>query len=214
MNIIKCEQGSVEWLTLKLGVASASNISKMIAKKGTDARSSYMAELVAQVCTGEMPELNAKALAWGKEHEASARAAYEFETELKVDTVGFIYSDDKRLGCSPDGIVRSINRGVEIKCPFTSKVYIEFLTAGKIKKEYIDQCQFSMWVTGMKSWDFVNYDPRMKKNMLHIVTIQRDEAMMERFNTEIPEFLNDMDSMLDIAGFSFGDQWLAIAREA
>lgn len=210
----KVEQGSDEWFRMKLGVISASNIEKALAKEGTATRSGYMAELVAQICTGERPEINAKALAWGKEHEAAARSAYEFATGDSIDEIAFIYSADMRSGCSPDGLIKGKDKGLELKCPFSSRTFIEFLTDEKIKPEYIKQCQFAMWITGAEAWDFANYDPRMKKNMIHIVTIERDEKMMEEFDTKIPKFIKDMDAMLERAGFCFGEQWVTEKKAA
>jgi predicted phage-related endonuclease len=206
-NALQFDQGTDAWLRAKLGVISASNISKVLAKKGTDTRSGYLAELIGQICTGQMDELNAKALDFGKVNESAARASYEFESGNKVEQVGFIYGPGQRTGCSPDGMITKKNKGVEIKVPYTSKVFIEFLTMGKIKKEYQMQCQFSLWVTGFDTWDFVNFNPRMKKNMLHFVTIERDEKTMELFNEAIPEFVSEMDALLAVAGFKFGDQW-------
>lgn len=207
-EIINVEQGSDAWLKAKLGVISASNISKVLAKKGSDTRNGYMAELIGQICTQQFEEINAKALEFGKVNEVSARAAYEFESGNTVELAGFIYGPDKRTGCSPDGMVTKLNKGVEIKVPFTSKVFIEFLTMGKIKKEYQMQCQFSLYVTGFSTWDFVNFNPRMKKNQIHFVTIERDEETMKLFDEAIPEFCAEMDELLGRAGFKWGDQWI------
>ncbi len=207
-NPLEVDQGSVNWQTMKLGIVSASNIERALAKKGTATRSSYIAELAAQICTKEFPEVNAKTMQWGKDNEEAARSAYEFETGDIVTPIAFIYKDSSlRYGISPDGILEERAKGLELKCPFTTKVYIEFLTDGKIKPEYEKQCQFSMWVTDAEEWDFANYDPRMKKNMLHKVTVKRDLEMMKRFETELPEFIHDLDQVLKRAGFEFGDQW-------
>lgn len=207
MNALKLDQGSEEWLKARLGVITASNISKVLAKKGSETRNGYMAELVGQVCTGVPEEINGKALEFGKINEVAARAAYSFETGYKIDEVGFIYGHDKRTGCSPDGLIHNLNKGLELKVPFTSRVYIEFLCSGKIKKEYLDQVGFCLWITGYSSWDFVNFNPRMKKNMIHIQTIERDEKQMAIFNEAIPEFVHEMDLMLEKAGFKWGEQW-------
>lgn len=203
----QAEQGSPRWHALKLGVISASNISAALAKKGTATRQTYMAELVAQICTGERPEINAKQLEWGQTYEADARNAYQLLTGHEISVCGFKFHDNLRSGCSPDGIITNIRRGVEIKCPYSSKTFIEFVACDKIKDEYYKQCQFGMWITGFSSWDFVNYDPRMTQNMIHSVTLERDEKMMAQFNEAIPDFIYDMDLMLARVGAQFGDQW-------
>ena len=206
-EIIITNQGDPEWQRLKLGVISASNISKVLAKKGTETRNSYMMELIGQIATREFDELNAKALEWGKANEIAARAAYEFEAGDKVEQVGFIYNLDKRIGCSPDGLITKKNKGVEIKCPITSRVHADFLANDKIKKEYLDQVQFSMFVSGFDTWDFCSFHPRFKSNVLKIRTIERDPELMERFTNDVGEFINEMDAILNKLGMAWGEQW-------
>jgi putative phage-type endonuclease len=206
-EFIITDQGTNDWQNLKLAVISASNISRAIAKKGTETRNSYMNELIGQVFTREFDELNAKALDWGKANEVAARAAYEFETGESVEQIGFVYNLDKRIGCSPDGIIKGKTKGLEIKCPMTAKVHVDFLSNEKIKPEYLYQVQFSMFVTGFESWDFCSYHPKFTKNMLKIKTFERDPKLMERFSEEVGEFIYDMDMVLKELGVSFGDQW-------
>ncbi len=45
---------------------------------------SYFHTLLAEVCTGVAPEVNAKALAWGKQYEDDARALFEFTVGVQV----------------------------------------------------------------------------------------------------------------------------------
>lgn len=206
LDILDCEQSSPEWFKGKIGVISGSNISSAIAKKGTATRDGYMSELIAQIATGEMPEIDGPALRWGKENEHQARSAYEFAKDVTVLSVGFIYGKDRRTGVSPDGLV-SNNLGLELKCPFTSKVHIDFLLMDKIKPEYINQVQFSMWVTGFDTWDFASYDKRMKKDIIKIHTIERDNSLMDRFENDIGEFIIDMDKALNKLQIEWGSQW-------
>lgn len=209
MNALKLEQGSQEWLMAKLGVISASNISKVLAKKGTETRAGYMSELIGQIATREAEELNAKALTWGKDNEVAARAVYQFDQSVNVESIGFIYGPDKRTGCSPDGRITSLNKGLEIKCPLTPKVHVDFLTMDKVKIEYIYQVQFSMFVTGFDQWDFCSYHPKFKVpgTMFKAITIDRDQALMDRFANDVGEFVSDMDKELMKLSIKFGDQW-------
>ncbi len=45
---------------------------------------SYFHTLLAEVCTGVAPEVNAKALAWGKQYENDARTLFEFTSGVNV----------------------------------------------------------------------------------------------------------------------------------
>ncbi len=67
--------------------------------------------------------------------------------------------------------------------------------------------QFSMWVTGKDAWYFANYDPRMKREGIHHVVVERDDKYMSDFNEMVPEFISKMDESLAEIGFTFGEQW-------
>jgi len=174
-----------------------------------DMRQGYMAELVAQIATGLIPEqMSFKQCEWGHEHEDQARAFFELEHGVDVTVPAFIYRDkEKRFGISPDGLIVGKKIGLELKCPFTSKVFVEFATCDKIKKEYIEQCQYSMWVTGYEGWYFANYDPRITTKKLHWVLIERDQAFMDKYDEAEKNFIRDMDLMLGKLDLKFGQQW-------
>lgn len=200
-------QGSDAWFKLKLGVLSASNASKIVAKKDSETRATYMAELVAQVATGIMEEISSKYLDWGNQHEDAARSCYEFETGADMIQLPFVFKDNSfREGCSPDGIV-SDKKGAEIKCPFNSVHYIKFLTDDKIKPEYVWQYQFTLRVMDADEWDFVQYDPRMKVSPLKVLTVTKDEEKQKTLADACPQFISDMDKMLEQIGMKFGTQW-------
>lgn len=175
----------------------------------SEMRWGYLSELVAQVVTGIIPdELPFKQMEWGNEHEDQARAFFELELGVDVDVPAFIYKDkNMRSGISPDGMIKGKKIGLELKCPFTTKVYIDFVTREKIKQEYIDQCQYSMWVTGYDAWYFANYDPRVKNKPLHHVLIERDQDYMDKYDRAEKKFIIDMDSMLDKFSVKFKSQW-------
>lgn len=172
------------------------------------ARNSYLLELIAEVATGQAKEHGQfKQTEWGHEYEDHARQIFGFHVGVPCQEVTFIYGDESmRYGCSPDGIADD-QSGCEIKCPWTTQVYLDFLLNGEIKPEYIDQVQFSMFVTGLPYWHFCSFDPRMKSSGFHAVTIERDESKMRQFEDATGEMIYDMDRMLLRLGMRFGDQW-------
>lgn len=170
----------------------------------------YINELVAAVATELLPEeIKAKPLQWGKDHEEEARQAYSGQTFEVIDDIGFIYQNDSmRAGISPDGLVRGKSKGLELKCPWSSSIFIGFASRGDIKKEEYIQCQFSMLVTDFSSWGFAKYDPRMKNcKKLHFIEIERDEDMIEELRQGLDDLLDDMDEALSVMGLEFGQQW-------
>lgn len=211
-DVILGEQGSEAWLQSRLGVITASEVSKAVAKVGTDTRNTYLCQLVAEVATGMVEEINSKYMEWGKLHEGSARAAYEFANDCEIQEVGFIFKDDSfREGASIDGFVAGQNKLVEIKAPYNPTNYIKFLMQDKIKAEYMWQYQYQMRVTGAEVADFVQYDPRMTVKPFKALTVEIDPEYQTKFDELIPAFISDMDKALKDLGISFGDHWRRLA---
>jgi len=171
-------------------------------------RNAYLLELIAEVATCQAKEQgDFKQTQWGHEYENHARQIFAFHVGLPVQESPFIYGNESmRYGASPDGIADD-QSGIEIKCPWTTPVYLDFLLNGEIKQDYIDQVQFSMFVTGLPYWHFANYDPRMKVRSFHAVTIERDEEKMKTFADAVGQMTHDMDKALESIGLEFGDQW-------
>jgi exodeoxyribonuclease (lambda-induced) len=209
-DLSKVEQGSPDWHRSRAGCISASKAYYLLMKRGTEGRQTYLNELVASIATGLLPEeIKAKPLQWGKDNEDDAREAYSAATFESVEDVAFIYRDElMRAGCSPDGLITGQQKGLELKSPWSSAVFIAFAAAGTIKKEEVVQCQFSMWVTGYHSWAFAKFDPRnVNCKKLHHVVVERDEEMMEKIESGYNDFIEDMDEMLKNLGLEFGMQW-------
>lgn len=203
LDIVYFEQSSPEWHQARLGIVTASCVADALAKKGTATRASYMSELIAELMTGMSPEIKGAPLEWGKTNEPLARSAYEMSTGRQVEQVGFIYGKGRRVGASPDGLMRELEGGLELKCPYSTKNHIDFLLAEKIKSEYIYQVQFTLWITGAKFWDFGSFDPRMRTQKLKYITIEPDLKLFERFENEVGEFIVDMDNELEKLGVTF-----------
>ncbi|ARX10826.1 MULTISPECIES: lambda exonuclease family protein [Proteus] len=215
IDLTKVEQGSEEWMSLRLGVITASEVWKVLSKPKpgktwSDTKNTYLNTLIGEVCTGVTKEVKARTLEWGKEYEIEARMSFEFYSGLAVKEVPIIFKDESlRMACSPDGLC-SDGAGLELKCPNTTEVFIDLALNGikAMKKEYTAQVQYSMWVTNKDVWHFSNYDPRMPggKEIVHI-PVERDEKMMEKFDELIPEFIEKMDEGLNKLGIQFGNQW-------
>lgn len=177
-----------------------------------DGKKNYMLELIAQIATGNVPESSSfKQAEWGHLNEPLARDAFEAKNFCIVTQAGLIYKDESmRCAISPDGLLMDDKEGLEIKSPFTTQVHLDTLLNGKIKPEYLIQCQFSMWVTGWDKWNFASYDHRLRgssQNRLHTVVIERDESIMAKFDKYVPKFICEMDKKLSLLGFKFGAQW-------
>ena len=187
MIIIDCEQGSDEWFKEKLGKPSASNASKILTNEGKPSkqRDGYLHELVAESITGEMVETyKNNNMEEGSQREDESRNFYELIHGVEVRQVGVIYKDkSKEILCSPDGIVND-SRGVEMKNPLP-KTQVKYLLAGILPSEYYSQVQFSLYVTGFESWDFLSYSPGLKSL---IIKVERDEKFLKALAIELKLF--------------------------
>lgn len=189
-------QGSPEWFAQRLGCATASKFSDVLAtvKSGESAaRRNYRTQLVLERLTGTVAEsFTNGAMEWGTATEPQARAAFELATGLDVQEVGFLKRGDW-IGASPDGLIGD-DAGLEIKAP-NSSTHLETVLAGKMPPGHIAQVQGCMWVTDRARWHFVSYDPRFPQHlrMFHQV-IERDEEYIARLADEVGKFLAEVDT--------------------
>lgn len=193
------EQGSKEWLELRLGKVTASRIADVLAKgKSGEAlsREDYRYELVVQRLTGDPGEsFTNAAMEWGTATEPQARIAYEAFADVFVEQVPFVlHPTIEWFGCSPDGLVQDDGL-LEIKCP-NSKTHVKYLNAGKPPAKYVPQMQCQMAVTGRKWCDFVSFDPRLPGDLqLFVVRLDRDEDYIKSMEAEVVKFLSEVETM-------------------
>lgn len=191
-------------------VACTNFVRESLPKIKSDTKMAYMDELIASIATGSIPdEISAKPLQWGKDNEEAARDAYSARTFETIEEQGFIYKDSSmRCGASPDGLIKGLPKGLELKAPYNSGVFIAFAARDVIKQSEIIQCQYSMWVTGYESWGFAKFDPRnVNCKKLHAVEIKRDEEIIKKLEEGAKSFIEEMDQALENLGMSFGMQW-------
>lgn len=191
---LDCEQGTEEWLTARLGIPTATGIKNIVTANGqkSSAWHSYIAELIAESVEGISEGYKSAAMERGNQFEPRARMAYEFATDNDVIQVGGVYlNEQKELMISPDGLIPSLKKGLEIKCP-KMKTHIKYILEGGVPSEYIIQVQSALWVTGYETWDFVSYCPEYQKQPFYLYTAERDQKLMSAFDRYIPEFLNTL----------------------
>jgi len=179
MEINNCEQGTEEWYQARLGIATASEFSKVITSEGKTSTSlnDYAFTLASELLTEVQEEgyINTTMLR-GTELEEEARQAYIEHTLETIEQVGFIKQGS--YGYSPDGLVGSEGL-IEIKCP-TQKVHTKYLYNKSLPSQYKAQVQGGLLVTGRKWCDFISYNPNfIEKRRLLIVRVTRDEAFIK-----------------------------------
>ena len=211
-------QNTPEWLEARAGKITASRMSDVLAydpgggvfksgpRKGQEktakslqCRLDYIGDMIAELLTGQpKDQIRAKAMDWGHDVEAAARAAYEAETGEIVELAGFVVHPlIPYVGCSPDGLVGSVGMA-QIKCPANPANHIATIRDG-MPDEHIPQVQTEMWVTGRQWNDFISYDPRMPENLrLYVQRIPRDDEYIATLQTACAQMWREVQELLAI----------------
>jgi hypothetical protein len=191
-------QGSLEWDRLRAGKVTASELDRLVSPLGKvrtgDGPKSYLMEKVAESWLhAPLPTAEFWDGDQGRFLEEYARPAFTLETGLDVQEVGFIESEDERMGCSPDGLVSGCECGLEIKSPHLER-HIRYLLDGKLPEAYMLQVQGSLYVTGYPMWKFFSFRRGLPPLIL---TVEPDPKIQEAIKVAVAEFTAQLDSALD-----------------
>lgn len=157
--VAKLEQRTEAWEAARRGRLTASNVGAVLGNSPFRTADDVMRQMVRDWHGAEREFKGNPATEYGTYHESGALVEYRMETGHDVKSVGFI-EHEEWAGCSPDGLVGT-DGGVEIKCPFSRRKMKEGDEFKPLSEQphYHDQVQFSLWVTGRKWWDFVQWAP-------------------------------------------------------
>jgi len=191
------KQGTPEWLALRLGIVTASELdSLLVSGKGEAgfgvAAFTYMDQLIGERITEEAaePPFQTKATIRGHELEGVARDLYEQREEIRTEEVGIILNHG--IGYSPDALVGA-NGLTEIKTKLP-KFQVGVILVGEVPKEHIAQCQGGLW-TAEREWiDFVSYWPGMP---LFVKRMYRDEVMIRKIAERVKTFYEILDERMN-----------------
>lgn len=195
MEVIRgIEQGSEEWINMRLGVITASKFKDALAEGAGKTRSGYMRQLAGERITGLREDsYSNKYMEWGTEVEPQARGYYELVTGFNAEQVTFIRSGN--LGCSPDSLIMD-NGMLEIKCPKTT-TQIETVLSGKMPPCHKKQIQGALLVAGREWCDFVSFDPRINgKSSYFCIRIHRDEDYIKDLDIKLACFHEELLEMV------------------
>lgn len=201
-------QRNDEWYLARKGKLTASEIVNILTKgRGKDevfgkTALTYMNDKIAERFMEDdmfiyyMNDIkkSTPAMRWGTEYEDTAREQYELALNVKVMDCPFtpmkFYED--YVGGSPDGRRSTLDRIIEIKCPYNPAVHIEHcrwekpedLKAGN--PQYYAQVQLNMLITGTEICDFISYSPLYRNGMdLHIQEIPLDKEYCDNLTERI-----------------------------
>lgn len=197
IQIFDCEQGEPEWYAARLGIPTASMFSTVMAKgrggKGeSKTRRDYMLKLVGERLTGDLMESYSNGhMERGKEMEAEARAAYEFQKDVECTKVGFVRNGDK--GASPDSLIGEPG-ALEIKTKLPH-LHIDALLRNEMPAEHRAQVQGQLWVCEREWCDFVSYWPKLP---IFITRVYRDdEYINNELKPAVDKFCEELDALTE-----------------
>lgn len=199
------EQGTPEWLNLRLGLITCSQID-VIRVDGAGAQD-YVNALAYERITGESSSVFS-GNQWterGHELEPIARDLYQEKTGLTVEEVAFI--KNKGFGYSPDGLIYDFNWSVdfaigaiEIKAKQPAE-QIKILRSNEIPKKHLDQLHGGLLCAELEWIDFVSYCPNLPifiKRLWRkdcIEQLKKMENLVDKYNQQINEVVNQISDM-------------------
>lgn len=158
----------------------------------------------------ESHDISNRAMSHGSFWEDAARQRYSEVMGYEVIQVGFIPYEKHPdfAGASPDGLLREVKGGLEIKSPFTLEKHMQhflYQSQDELKEnepQYYWQCVMGMLDTGCEFWDFTSFCPYIAYDkQLKVLRIHRREdeinLLAERIDLAV-KYIQDKRFQLDI----------------
>jgi hypothetical protein len=194
MKVYDCRQGSEEWLRVRAGIPTASQFDKIVTPTGrrSTQQELYMYTLLAERLLGR-PVLKhiSQWMERGSEMEQHAVSYYEFERDVDTEPVGFIVTDDGRVGASPDRLIAD-DGCLEIKAPSEGVQMMYLFESGGAYNEYKVQIQGQLWVTDRSWTDVLAWHPELPPALIRI---ERDTDFIMKMRPLIMAFSEELEKL-------------------
>lgn len=201
-------QNTPQWYALRLGKPTASEFSNVVtASTGALSRSKdgkgpsktarkYAMRLAAERLLQEtMDDLgHIDAIRNGREMEPDAAAQFEFASQTKTQKVGFVTTDDGRIGASPDRLILDGEGLLEIKCPGPTN-QLAYMVDG-FETDYWVQVQGQLWVCERDYSIRYAYHPKLPPAEERT---NRDEKFIRALRDSIEQFADEVDEIVEKA---------------
>jgi hypothetical protein len=174
---VHVEQGSLEWLKLRLGKITGTRLKEVFKSDNLPLVYKMIAEIDSEEV--EVNYVNA-AMQRGKDLEPIARDIYKEVKGIEIEELGFCLShDNDYIGYSTDGFTPNRKGAIEIKCTNT-ETHVKYILQDKIPNDYKYQVQMAFLVNKSLEWlDFISFDDRFKSRPMWIKRITREELQEE-----------------------------------
>ena len=202
-------QGSDEWLQMRCGVLTASEVKLILTPTlkvaDNDKTRGHVWELAAQRLTRFVePHYVGDDMLRGFADEIEARRLYSLRF-AKVAECGFITNDKWgfTIGYSPDGLVGD-NGLIECKSrrqKYQVQTVVEFYESGAIPAEYVMQCQTGLLVSEREWIDLISYSGGLPMIAMRVYPDEKIQASIieaaDAFETKIRSRIKDYCAALE-----------------
>lgn len=183
------QQRSDEWLDIRAGIFTGSEVHKLMGVKGLgQTGESYAFKKACNIVFGRNLEDDFVSfdIKRGIELEPVAFELFKSMSFEEVKECGF-FTHGQNFGVSPDGLIGK-NGVLEIKCPKPDK-FFNLIKNGKIAidSDYIYQMQAEMLVTNSEYCAFFNYIEYNGRAMWHEITVERDDEVINKILERVEE---------------------------
>jgi hypothetical protein len=170
-----------KWWKARRGIPTASQFHRIITPTGKPSAQAqlYMYELIAERLLDETMKKDDFQSYWmerGSQLESKAIEAFQETHALILKRVGFVTSNDERIGCSPDCLVEGSVEAVEIKCPAPWNM-VGYLLDG-VDEKYKPQVQGQLLCGGWETLHLFCYHPQMPPYYLRTHPDRNYQAIM------------------------------------
>lgn len=193
------EQGTDEWLALRTGIITASEMNLILTPTlkpaNNDKTRQHVWEIAAQrINEYTEPSYIGDAMLRGHADEIVARDLYSEHIE-PVQEVGFYIRevDGARVGYSPDGAFALSNGGIEIKSR-VQKYQLQTIATNEVPIEHRLQLQAGLFVTG---WDYIDYVSFSGGMPMWIISTKPDPEYQEAIHAAVMDFESKVQAAID-----------------
>jgi hypothetical protein len=191
------DQGSAAWFKLRSGIPTASNFDDIITPakmQMATARFKYACRLIAERLLNLQTESldHVKHIEQGRRLEPFAVRQLEFTTELETRKVGFVTTNDKRFGASPDRVAPA--KVIEVKAP-AIETHLNYLLFGQ-GTAYRCQVQGQLWVADAEEAIFYSF---IERGPPYLVRTPRDEAFIRSMRGALEQFSDELEAWTEKA---------------
>lgn len=197
------DQGSLAWNKLRQGIPTASMFDKILTPKKleiSEQRKSYACRLIAERLLNWQADTldHITHIEEGKRQEPLAVKQLEFTVGVETTPLGFVMTDDKRFGASPDRAIgvheTHMDTCLEVKAP-TIPMQVHRLLFGH-DDAYRCQCQGQLYVCEADKAIFYSYNERMPP---YLIETGRDEAFISKLAAALNQFSDELEAWTEKA---------------